>query len=178
SVLKLVTRVKQLEGLLQQQKQRLVLSNSEGEDTTPTEQDIDLEALHTLAHMSLGGDSSDMPAGHDAAEVPTDTSMPFCSPSTTRRRLKKPFSSFAFAHAPENVPAGAGISAAATTIPAGSPMDVAVHNLHDSQLGEEIAKKIHAKQEAEFARQQEQLAQKAQAKRVTSPTVHGLRLSD
>nr|GEX21764.1 hypothetical protein [Tanacetum cinerariifolium] len=127
SVLKLVTRVKQLEGLLQQQKQRLVLSDSEGEDTTPTEQDIDLEALHTLAHTSLGGDSSDMPACHDAAEVPTDTSMPFCSPSTTRRRLKKPFSSFASAHAPKNVPAGAGISAAATTIPAGSPMDVAVH---------------------------------------------------
>nr|GFD34861.1 hypothetical protein [Tanacetum cinerariifolium] len=74
-------------------RRRLVLSGSEGEDTTPTEQDIDLEALHTLARTSLGGDSSDTPAGHDAAEVPADTSMPSLNPSTTRRRLRTPFSS-------------------------------------------------------------------------------------
>nr|GFA87244.1 hypothetical protein [Tanacetum cinerariifolium] len=198
AVLKLVTRVKRLEGLLQQRKRRLVLSDSEGEDTTPTEEDIDLEALHTLARTSLGGDSYDTRAGHDAAEVPADTSMPFRSLSTTRRRLKKPFSSSSLAHVPENVPAGAGISAAATTIPAGRPMDAAVHavdappssiptaadkgkalmvdvslpadllseqerilkNLNDSQLGEELVKKLHADQEAEFTRQQEELAQK------------------
>nr|GFD26149.1 hypothetical protein [Tanacetum cinerariifolium] len=77
---------------------RLVLSDSEGEDTTPTEQDINLEALHTLARMSLGGDSSDTPAGHDATEVLVDTSMPFRSSSTTRRRLRKPFSFSASAH--------------------------------------------------------------------------------
>nr|GEW78637.1 ribonuclease H-like domain-containing protein [Tanacetum cinerariifolium] len=118
---------KRLEGLLQQRKRRLVLSDSEGEDTTPTEQNIDLEALHTLARTSLGGDSSDMPAGHDAAAVPADISMPFRSPSTTQRRLRKPFSSFTSAHVPENVPAGAGVSAAATTIPAGSSVDVVVH---------------------------------------------------
>nr|GEX18121.1 reverse transcriptase domain-containing protein [Tanacetum cinerariifolium] len=110
-----------------------------GENTTPTEQDIDLEALHTLARMSLGGDSSDTPAGHDVAEVPADTSMPSHNPSTTRWRLRKPFSSSASAH-----------------------------------LGEELAKKIHAEQEAEFARQQEELAQKAHAERVASPTEHEL----
>nr|GFB99778.1 hypothetical protein [Tanacetum cinerariifolium] len=189
AVLKLVTRVKRLEGLLQQRKRRLVLSDSEGEDATPTEQDIDLEALHTLASTSLGGDSSYKAAGHDAAE---------------------PFTSFASVHVPENIPAGAGIPAAATTIPAGSSMDAAVHavvapsssipavdkgkapmvddslptdllseqerilkNLHDYQLGEDLAKKLHAEQEAEFARQQEELAQKAQAERVASPTEHG-----
>nr|GEY43934.1 hypothetical protein [Tanacetum cinerariifolium] len=194
-VLKLVIRVMWLEGLLQQQKRRLVLSDSEGEDTTPTEQDINLEALHTLARMSLGGDSSDTPAGHDATEVLVDTSMPFRSSSTTRRRLRKPFSFSASAHVPKNVPAGAGIFAAATTIPAGSPMDAAVYsadapsssiptaankgkapmvddsipanllfeqervlkNLHDSQLGEELGKKIHAEQEAEFVRQRDKV---------------------
>nr|GEU75490.1 ribonuclease H-like domain, reverse transcriptase, RNA-dependent DNA polymerase [Tanacetum cinerariifolium] len=192
-VLKLVTRVKQLEGLLQQRKQRLVLSDSEGEDATPTEQDIDLEALHTLASTSLGGDSSDKAAGHDAAEVPADTTMPFRRTSTTRRRLRKPFTSFASSHVPENIPSGAGLPAAATTIPVGSFIDVAVHaaaapsssiptvdkgkapmvddslpadllseqehilkNLHDYQLGEDLAKKLHAEQEAEFARQQEE----------------------
>nr|GEY04144.1 hypothetical protein [Tanacetum cinerariifolium] len=119
-------RVKRLEGLLQQRKWRLVLSDSKGEDTTPTEQDIDLEALHMLTRTSLGSDSSDTPAGHDAAEVPADTSMPSRNPSTTRRRLKKPFSSFAFAHVSENIPAGASVPAAATTIPAGSSVDAAV----------------------------------------------------
>nr|GFC09245.1 hypothetical protein [Tanacetum cinerariifolium] len=50
---KLVTRVKRLEGLLQQRKRRLVLSNSEGEDVTTTEQEFDLAALHTLASATL-----------------------------------------------------------------------------------------------------------------------------
>nr|GEU87107.1 synaptobrevin, longin-like domain protein [Tanacetum cinerariifolium] len=36
-------------------------------------------------------------------------------------------------------------------------------NLYDYQLGEDLAKKLHAEQESEFARQQEELAQKAQA---------------
>nr|GEV05363.1 hypothetical protein [Tanacetum cinerariifolium] len=192
-VLKLVTQVKRLEGLLQQRKQRLVLSDSEGEDATPTEQDINLEALHTLASTSLGGNSTDKAAGHDAAEVPADATMPFRSTSTTRRRLKKPFTSSASAHVPKNIPDGVGIPAAATTIPAGSSMDAAVHavaalsspilavdkgkapmvddslpadllskqerilkNLHDYQLGEDLA----------------------QAERVALPTEHGSGLSD
>nr|GFD15090.1 hypothetical protein [Tanacetum cinerariifolium] len=49
AVPKLVIRVKRLEGLLQQQKRKLRLFDSEGEDATPTEKDIDLAALHTLA---------------------------------------------------------------------------------------------------------------------------------
>nr|GEY93705.1 putative ribonuclease H-like domain-containing protein [Tanacetum cinerariifolium] len=113
-------------------------------------------------------------AGHDAAEVPADTTMPF------RHTL----------------PAGKGIPATAltipsgsTTIPAGSSMDIAVHaaiapsstipaadkgkapmvedslladllseqerilkNLHDYQLEEDLAKKLHAEQEAKFAK--------------------------
>nr|GEZ14038.1 copia protein [Tanacetum cinerariifolium] len=210
AVLKLVTRVKRLKGLLQQRKRRLVLSDSEGDDATPTEQDIDLKALHTLSSKSLGSDSTDKAVGHDAAEVLVDATMPF-----RRRRLRKPFTSFTSAHVPENIPAGAGISAATTTIPAGSSMDAAVHvaaapsssipavdkgkapmvedslfadllseqerilkNLHDYQLGEDLAKKLHAEQEVEFARQQEKLAQKAQAESVASPTEHGPWLSD
>nr|GFA63622.1 hypothetical protein [Tanacetum cinerariifolium] len=153
AVLKLVTRVKRLEGLLQQRKQSLVLSDSEGDDATPTEQDIDLEALHTLAS----------------------------------KRLRKPFTSFPSAYVPENIPVGAGITAASTTIPAGSSLDATVHaaaapsssilavdkgkapmvddslpadllskqerilkNLHDYQLGEDLAKKLHAEQEADW----------------------------
>nr|GEY58230.1 hypothetical protein [Tanacetum cinerariifolium] len=198
-------RVSTLENELGITKKRLVLSDSEGEDATPTEHDIDLASLHTLAHVYLGGDSSAPAAGPDAY-----TTMPFRSTSTTRRRLRKPFTSYASAYVSENIPAGVSVLAAATTISAGSSVDAAVHaaaapssfipttvdtgkapmvddslptdllseqervlkNLHDSQLGRELEKKIHAKQEAEFARQQEELAQKAQAERVTSPTEH------
>nr|GEY66445.1 hypothetical protein [Tanacetum cinerariifolium] len=132
------------------------------------------------------------------------------------RVKRKPFTSSASAHLSENIPAGASVPAAATTIPAGSSVDDVVHtavapsssiptaadkgkapmvddsipadllseqarilkNLHDYQLGEELAKKIHAEQEVEFARQQEELAQKAQAERVASPTEHGPGMSD
>nr|GEV81749.1 reverse transcriptase domain-containing protein [Tanacetum cinerariifolium] len=93
SVLKLVTRVKRLEGLLQQRKRKLVLFDSEGEDATLTEQDIDLAALHMLASA----------------------------------RLRKPFTSSAFAHVSENIPAGVSVPAATTTIPAGSSVDAAVY---------------------------------------------------
>nr|GFB23187.1 hypothetical protein [Tanacetum cinerariifolium] len=183
TVLKLVTRVKRLEGLLQQRKRRLVLFDSKD-------------------------------ARHDAAEVPDDTSMPFRLTSTTRRRLRKPFTSSASEHFLENIfavedtlPAGEGIHAAAPTNPAGStsilagssmdptiqasaaaapsstipaadkgkapmvddsfPTDLLseqeriLKNLHDYHLGEDLAKKLHAEQEAKFARQQEELAQKA-----------------
>nr|GEY50599.1 hypothetical protein [Tanacetum cinerariifolium] len=239
AVLKLVTRVKRLEGLLQQRKQRLVLSDSEGEEAATKEQDIDLDALHKLASTSLGGDSTveaaytiykasqdahaSSDAGHAAAEVPDDTTMPFRRTSTTRRHLRKPFTSSASEHFQENIstvedtlPAGEGIPTAGTTIPAASSIDPTVQaiavapsstipaadkgkapmvddslpadllseqerilkNLHDYQLGEELAKKLHAEQEAEFAKQQEELAQKAQAERVASPAEQGTGLSD
>nr|GFB26560.1 hypothetical protein [Tanacetum cinerariifolium] len=59
AVLMLVSRVKRLEGLLQQRKRRVVLSNSEGEEAaTKKEKGIDLYALHNLASMSLGGDTT------------------------------------------------------------------------------------------------------------------------
>nr|GFB01494.1 hypothetical protein [Tanacetum cinerariifolium] len=194
AVLKLVTRVKRLEGLLQQRKRRLVLSDSEGDDATTTEKEFDLAAPNTLASVTLGDDSSAPAAGPDA-----ETTMPVHNTSTTRRSLRKPFTSSASPHVSETIPVGVRVPAATTTILAGSSVDAAVHaaaapsssiptaadkgkapmvddslpadllseqeyvlkNLHDSQLGEELAKKIHAEQEAEFARQQEELAQKA-----------------
>nr|GFD08869.1 putative ribonuclease H-like domain-containing protein [Tanacetum cinerariifolium] len=50
-------------------------------------------------------------------------------------------------------------------------------NLHDYQLGEDLSKKLQAEQEAEFARQQKELAQKAQAESVTSADAQGTGLS-
>nr|GFD23574.1 hypothetical protein [Tanacetum cinerariifolium] len=118
-VLKMVTRVKRLEGLLQQRKQRLVLSDSEGKEASTKEQDIDLDALHQLASKSLGGDSiveaaytiykasQDAHASSDAEHISTvEDTLP----------------------AGEGIPAAAPtIPAGSTTIPAGNSMDPAVH---------------------------------------------------
>nr|GEY00593.1 copia protein [Tanacetum cinerariifolium] len=298
AVLKLVSRVKRLEGILQHRKRRMVLSDSKSEEAATKEQEIDIDALHELASTSFGGnttveaaytiskasqdahassdaghdkdevpDTTTMPfrrtrtkrrrlrkiftssafkhfqenvsavkdtipaggdAGHDKDEVPDTTTMPFRRTRTKRRRLRKIFTSSAFKHFQENVsavkdtiPAGGGISTDAQTIPAGStpilttggisagssmdpagqaavdapfssaipaadkgkalmvddfiPADLlteqehVLKNLHDYQLGEDLAKKLQAEQEAEFARQQEELAQKAQAESVASP---------
>nr|GEY41713.1 JmjC domain-containing protein [Tanacetum cinerariifolium] len=211
AILKLVTRVKRLEGLLQQRKRRLVLSDSEGEDATTLEQEFNLAALHTLASATLGDDPS-----ATAAHPDVETTMPSERTSTTRRRLRKPFTYSVSAHVSETIPLGVRVPTAAATIPTGSSVDAAVHaaatpsssiptatdkgkalmvdnspptdllseyervlkNLHDSQLGEELAKKIQAEQEAEFGRQQEELAQKGQAESVASPTAHGQGMSD
>nr|GEY02617.1 retrovirus-related Pol polyprotein from transposon TNT 1-94 [Tanacetum cinerariifolium] len=224
AVLKLVSRVKRLEGLLQQRKRRLMLSDFEGEEAATKEQDIDLDALHKLASTSLGGDttveaahtiykasqdahaSSD--AGHDEDEVPDDTTTPFRRTRTKRRRLRKTVTSSAFEHFQENIsvvediiPTGDGIPADAQTIPAGSTPISASSSMDpagqadaaapsstilaadkgkapmDYQLEEDLAKKLHAEQEAEFARKQEELAQKAQAEGVASPAEQGTGLS-
>nr|GEV61105.1 putative ribonuclease H-like domain-containing protein [Tanacetum cinerariifolium] len=209
AVLKLVTRVKRLERLLQQRKRRLVLSDSEGEEATTKEQDIYLDALHKLAITSLGGNSTveaaytiykasqdahaSSDAGHAADEVPVDT-MPFRHTRTTRRRLRKtgiPAAAPTIPAVSTPIPAGQAAAAApSSTIPAADkekahmvddslPTDLLseqeriLKNLHDYQLRKELAKKLHAEQEAEFARQQEELAQKAQAERVASPNEQG-----
>nr|GEY56961.1 hypothetical protein [Tanacetum cinerariifolium] len=164
-----------------------------------------LRKRRELAEQSRGGgDFVSSPQSNKAPQTPVATADGGVEDSVALTALslkldRKPFSSFPSAHVPENVPAGAGIFAAATTIPTGSPMDAAVYaavspsysiptaadkgkepmvdgslpvdllseqervfkNLHDSQLGEELAKKIHAEQEAEFARQQEDVIGKS-----------------
>nr|GFC39805.1 hypothetical protein [Tanacetum cinerariifolium] len=154
AVLKLVTRVKRLEGLLQQRKRRLVLSNSEGDDATK-EQEFDLAALHTLASVTLGDDPSSTAAGHDV-----DSTMPVERTSTTRRRLRKSSPGVRVPAAAATISAAVRAVAPSFSIPTtadkgkapmvddSSPTDLlseqerVLKNLHDSQLGEELAKKI------------------------------------
>nr|GEX60488.1 protein FAR1-related sequence 5-like [Tanacetum cinerariifolium] len=100
AILKLVSRVKRLEGLIQQRKRRMVLFDSEGEEAATKEKDIDLDALYKLASTRT---------------------------RTKRRRLRKTFTSSAFEHFQENIStvedaisAGDGIPADAQTIHAGS----------------------------------------------------------
>nr|GFC82109.1 hypothetical protein [Tanacetum cinerariifolium] len=70
-------------------------------NATTTEQEFDLAALHTLASPTLGDDSSAPAAG-----PATETTMPIHSTSTTRRRLRNPFTSFASAHMSKTIPTG------------------------------------------------------------------------
>nr|GEX87973.1 hypothetical protein [Tanacetum cinerariifolium] len=226
AILKLVSRVKRLEGLLQQRKRRLVLSDSEGKEDAIKEQDIDLDALHRLASTSLGGDSTVEAAytiykasqdahassdvGHAVDEVPDDT-MLFRRTRTKRRRLRQTVTSSAFEHFQENIsavedtipvvdgipadtqtihagstpiPSSRGVFAGSSMDPAGQAAAVALSSTIPVAekgiaplLEEDLAKKLHAEQEAEFARQQEELAQKTQAESVASPTEQGTGLS-
>nr|GEW66181.1 retrovirus-related Pol polyprotein from transposon TNT 1-94 [Tanacetum cinerariifolium] len=170
-------RVKRLEGLLQQRKQRLVLSD----DATPTEHDIDLASLYTLAYTSLGSGSFDQATGPDAAEVPADTTMPFRSTSTMRRRLRKTFTTFASAHVLENILVGASVHAAATIIPAGSSVAAAVHVVATpsssipTAADKGKAPMVDDSLPVDLLTEQER---KAQAERVAAPTEHGPGMSD
>nr|GEX17141.1 ribonuclease H-like domain, reverse transcriptase, RNA-dependent DNA polymerase [Tanacetum cinerariifolium] len=143
AVLKLVSRVKRLEGILQQRKMRMVLSDFKGKEAATKEQEIDLDALHELASTSLGDDTTvkaaytiykafqdahaSLDAGYDADEVPDTTTMPFRRTRTKRRRIRKTFTSLAFEHFQENIFAVEdtildcnGIHVDAQTIPASS----------------------------------------------------------
>nr|GFA70400.1 putative ribonuclease H-like domain-containing protein [Tanacetum cinerariifolium] len=118
-VLKLVSRVKWLEGILTQRKRRMVLSDSEGDEAATKEQEINLAALHELASTSLGDNTTieaaftiskasqnahaSLYAGHDEDEVPNTTTLPFRRTRTNRRRLRKTFTSSAVEHFQENI---------------------------------------------------------------------------
>nr|GEW76944.1 putative ribonuclease H-like domain-containing protein [Tanacetum cinerariifolium] len=185
AVLKLVSWVKMLEGILQQRKRKMVLSDSKGEEAAKKEQEINLDALHDLASTSLGGDttveatstiykaSQDAHASLDVGPDKDETIPVGNTPIPTTRGV----SAGSFMDL-----AGQAATAApsSSTIPATdkgkAPMvddfilvdllteqERTLKNLHDYQLGEDLANKLQAEQEAEFARQQEELAQKAQA---------------
>nr|GEV93759.1 reverse transcriptase domain-containing protein [Tanacetum cinerariifolium] len=148
AVLKLVTRVKRLEGLLQQRKRRL---------------------------RDLGDDSSTTAAGLDA-----ETTMHIHGTSTTRRHLRKQFTSFVFAHVSETIPVGVRVPAAATTIPAGSSVDAAVHAAAapSSSIPTPADKgktpMVDDSLPANLLSEQE----RAQAESVASPTAHAPGMSD
>nr|GEU94811.1 copia protein [Tanacetum cinerariifolium] len=153
---------------------------------------------HTSVHEDISEGGGDFVSSPQATSLENELGITkkVLGGAVLKLVTRKPFTSYASAHIPDNIPAGVDIPAAATTIPASSPTNAAVHsvaaplssiptaadkgkalivddslpadllsekehvlkNLHDSQLGKELAKKIHAEQEAEFARQQEELA--------------------
>nr|GEU78746.1 hypothetical protein [Tanacetum cinerariifolium] len=100
AVLKLVSRVKRLEGILKHRKRSMVLSDSEGEEAATKEPKIDLDALHELDSTSLGGDTT-VEAAYTIFKASQDAHASLDAIEDT-------------------IPAGDGIPADAQTIPAGS----------------------------------------------------------
>nr|GEX45065.1 putative ribonuclease H-like domain-containing protein [Tanacetum cinerariifolium] len=183
------------EGILQQRKRRMVLSDFEGKEATTKEQEIKLDALHELASTSLGGDttvkaaytickaSQDAHASSDAGHDKDETIPAGSTPIPTTGGVSTRSSMDPAGQAVAAVPSSSAILAAYKSK---APMvydsvladllteqEQVLKNLHDYQLGEDLAKKLQAEQEAEFARQQEELAQKAQAESVASPATQG-----
>nr|GEW78123.1 retrovirus-related Pol polyprotein from transposon TNT 1-94 [Tanacetum cinerariifolium] len=137
--------------------------------------EFDLAALHTLASATLG-DVSSAPAADPNAEA----TMPVHGTSTTRRRLRKQFTSSVSTHVSETIPTGVRVPAAATTIPAGSSVDAAVHaaaapsSSIPTAADKGKAPMVDDSLPADLLSEQEreELAQKAQAESVASPTTH------
>nr|GFB76414.1 hypothetical protein [Tanacetum cinerariifolium] len=166
----LVTRVKRLEGLLQQRKRRLVLSDSEGEEATTKEQDINLDSLHKLASTSLGGDTTveaaytiykasqdahaSLDAGHNEDETIPAGSTPIPSSGGVSTDSSMDPADQAAAAPSSTIPAADKGKAPMVdySLPADllSEQEHILKNLYDYQLGEDLVKKLHAEQEAEF----------------------------
>nr|GEZ65956.1 JmjC domain-containing protein [Tanacetum cinerariifolium] len=97
------------------------------------------------------------------------------------RRLRKPFTSYASAHVSKNIPVGSSVDAAVYAAAAPSsfiPTDAdkgKAPMVNDSLPADLLSEQ---ELESEFAIQQEELAQKAQAEGVASLTEHGPGMSD
>ncbi|GJZ53529.1 hypothetical protein Tco_0608414 [Tanacetum coccineum] len=109
-VLKLVARVKKLEGKVKKTKRRVIILDSEDEEAS-TKTYFDLEALTV--------------SSSDKGKAPAVD-------GTSKEDLL-------------------------------SAQERALKNLHDAMLGEELARKVQAEEEANLARHREELAKKAQA---------------
>nr|GEZ58416.1 hypothetical protein [Tanacetum cinerariifolium] len=153
-------------------------------DSTSLGCDTTVEATYTIYKASQDAHASS-DVGPDEDEVPDTINMPFRRTRTKRRRLRKTFTSSAFKHFQENnsavedtISVGAGIPADAQTIPAGStpiPTTGGKAPMVDDSIPADLL--TEQEREAEFARQQEDLAQKAQAESVASPAAQGIGLS-
>ncbi|GJX61784.1 hypothetical protein Tco_0294684 [Tanacetum coccineum] len=179
AVLKLVARVKKLEGKVRKTKRRVIISDSEDEEAS-TKTDFDLEALSELVNATLGSASQIeveaavtlSQASRDAQLRSDGTPERSYQRKDLRRRLRKQSNIPAFEKFQAQV-AAVDVSSSdkgkAPVVDETSKADLlsaqerALKNLHDAMLGEELARKVQAEEEANLARHREELAKKAQA---------------
>nr|GEW26674.1 putative ribonuclease H-like domain-containing protein [Tanacetum cinerariifolium] len=109
-----------LKGILKQSKRRMVLSDSEGKEDATKELEINLDALHELARMSLGGDTT-VEAAYTSSKLLKMLMPPHMLVIIKMRFLKlQPCLSDVQEPSTDTIPAGDSIPTDAQTIPAGS----------------------------------------------------------
>nr|GEX85143.1 ribonuclease H-like domain-containing protein [Tanacetum cinerariifolium] len=156
---KLVKKVKTLEVILKTQKRKMVVSNSDQEDDTT--QNVDLDALRTLANAAVAVDS-DIPSGNTSKILAASP----CDPTAV------PPYAFGVPHGASAVPddslkVSTAVPANSLNIPAGVsnkgkyPMvkeDIPVkartfRQMEEDRLGEEAAKQLHDEEMAHMERE-------------------------
>nr|GEU92266.1 JmjC domain-containing protein [Tanacetum cinerariifolium] len=168
---KLVKKVKTLEVKLKSKKRKMVVSDYDQEDGG--QQDMDLDALRTLANATVTVDS-DIPSGSTSQIPAASPSVPTAVPPGTSNVLSGTF----------DVPSGtSAVPTGASTVPAGSPSiptdvpssaapagvsskgkslmveeDIPVKawtfkQMKEDRLGEEAAKRLHDEEIAQLERQ-------------------------
>nr|GEX70387.1 copia protein [Tanacetum cinerariifolium] len=172
-VLKLATRVKRLEGLLQQRKRRLDAGHNEDEvlaDTTMPfrrTRTTRRRLMKTVTSLAFEHFQENISAGEDtiladAYTIPAGSTPIPSSGGVSAGSSMDPADQATAAAPSSTIPVAD--KGKAPMVDDSLPDDLLseqeriLKNLHDYQLGEDLAKKLHAKQEAEFTRKQEELA--------------------
>nr|GEX66546.1 retrovirus-related Pol polyprotein from transposon TNT 1-94 [Tanacetum cinerariifolium] len=161
---KLVKKVKTLEVKLKTKKRKMVVSDSDQEDGTT--QNVDLDALRALVNVAVAADSS-IPSGNTSQFLAASPCAPPAGPIGTSKVPPTPFA----------IPSGAAncasnVSAAALAVPGKSPMveeDIPVkartfRQMEEDRLGEEAARRIHEEEMAEMEREGSEAHRKRQQK--------------
>nr|GEW18965.1 JmjC domain-containing protein [Tanacetum cinerariifolium] len=135
-VRKLVKKVKSLEVKLRTKKRRMVVSYSNKEEGR--KQDVDFNAIRTLANVAVTVDSNIPPGG------------PFNTPAASTS-------------VPADVLTGASfVPIGSLSVPPDVPPSVAPAGMEEDRLGEEAAKRLHDKEQAQMDRQREELQRRRQ----------------
>nr|GEY56289.1 hypothetical protein [Tanacetum cinerariifolium] len=186
---KLVKKVKSLEVKLKTKKRKLVVSDSDPEDSTT--QDMDLDALHALANAAVAADS-DIPSGNTlhvpsaippgafgvapgasgvapgasgvalgASGVSPDSSVPLTAASAIPAdSLKVPAAVPADSL---NVPAGASSKGKSLMVEEDIPVTArSFRQREEDRLGKEAAKRLHEEEMAELERERAEAQRKKQ----------------
>nr|GEX94974.1 JmjC domain-containing protein [Tanacetum cinerariifolium] len=172
---KLVKKVKAMEVQLKTNKRKMVVSDSDQEEGR--KQDVDLDALYTLANAAMTVDSNLSPGG--ASNNPTaSTSVPTAVPTGA---TVVPAGASTIPPGTSTIPAGslsAPTDVPSSTAPTGvlskgkSPMveeDIPVKartfkQMEEDRLGEEAAKQLHEEEQAQMDSQRAEVKRKRQHK--------------
>nr|GEZ75658.1 synaptobrevin, longin-like domain protein [Tanacetum cinerariifolium] len=168
---KLVKKVKTLEVKLKTQKRKMVVSDSDQEDGTT--QNLDLDALRALANAAVAVDS-DIPSG-STSQIPS-TSL--CDPTVVPPGASgvphavpadSPKVSIAVLADSPNVPAGVSSKGKYPMVEEDIPVKARTfRQMEEDRLGEEAAKRLHDEEMAHMEKESAEAQRKRQQKVIES----------